>query len=131
MNSNHQEFDACILSAISKVKSGFQTFCQGRPGDWKFFMVLILLLTLRESMASGTWTPLNNAPATGVNCAMLLGDGTVLTYDGSSDCNRLTPDIHGSYINGTWTRLASMNNSRLFFASVLLTNGNVFVAGGE
>jgi hypothetical protein len=93
-------------------------------------VTLMSLLTVR-AMAGGTWAPLATAPATGVNCCMLLGDGTVLTYDGSGNCNRLTPDIHGGYIHGTWTRLAKMNNTRLFFASVLLTNGNVFVAGGE
>ena len=92
---------------------------------------LISLLTIHQSIAGGTWAPLASAPATGVNCCMLLGDGTVLTYDGSGNCNRLTPDIHGGYRFGTWTRLAKMNNSRLFFASTLLTNGNVFVAGGE
>jgi len=71
------------------------------------------------------------APPTGVNSSILLSDGTVLTYDGSGNCNRLTPDIHGNYRNGTWTRLTTMNDDRMFFASVLLTNGNVFVAGGE
>lgn len=62
---------------------------------------------------------------------MVLSDGTILTDNGSGNCCRLTPDIHGSYINGTWTRLASMNYDRMFFASSVLTNGNVFVAGGE
>ncbi len=62
---------------------------------------------------------------------MVLSDGAVLTYDGDGNCNKLTPDIHGSYLNGTWTPAAHMNDGRLFFASVLLTNGNVFVAGGE
>src|SRR5215510_8875941 len=74
---------------------------------------LISLLTIHELIAGGTWAPLATAPATGVNCCMLLGDGTVLTYDGSGNCNRLTPDIHGGYRLGTWTRLAKMNNSRL------------------
>jgi Putative Ig domain/Galactose oxidase, central domain len=94
-------------------------------------VTFISLLTIHQSIAGGTWAPLATAPPTGVNCCMLLGDGTVLTYDGSGNCNRLTPDIHGGYRQGSWTRLAKMNNSRLFFASVLLTNGNVFVAGGE
>ena len=62
---------------------------------------------------------------------MVLSDGTILTDNGSGNCCRLTPDSHGSYLNGTWAQVASMNNSRLFFASVVLTNGNVFVAGGE
>jgi hypothetical protein len=91
----------------------------------------MLLLTVHQSLAGGTWAPLATAPPTGVNSCLLLGDGTVLTYDGNGNCNRLTPDIHGGYRLGTWTRLAKMNNSRLFFASTLLTNGNVFVAGGE
>src|SRR5262245_29394989 len=94
-------------------------------------VALTALLTIQQSIAGGTWAPLATAPPTGVNCCILLGDGTVLTYDGSGNCNRLTPDIHGGYRLGTWTRLAKMNNSRLFFASALLTNGNVFVAGGE
>jgi hypothetical protein len=74
---------------------------------------------------------LANAPPLGVNHAMVLSDGTIYTDNGSGQCLRLTADIHGSYQNGTWTHLSTMNNSRLFFASVVLTNGNVFVAGGE
>ena len=91
---------------------------------------LILVLGFSHAIA-GTWTALTTQPPTGVNSCMVLSDGTVLTYDGSGNCNKLTPDIHGGYINGTWTRLAAMNNGRLFFASQLLTNGQVFVAGGE
>src|SRR5262249_31448244 len=33
--------------------------------------------------------------------------------------------------SGSWTTLASMNTSRLYFASKILLNGNVFVEGGE
>ncbi len=97
-------------------------------------MLLVMLwifLMPSETEAGGTWAPLVNGPPTGVNASMLLDDGTVLTYDGSGNCNKLTPDIHGSYLNGTWTRVAAMNDARLFFASELLTNGQVFVAGGE
>jgi hypothetical protein len=95
--------------------------------------LFVLLCSVLWSMASsgGTWTPLASAPPIGVNHAMLLSDGTVLTDNENGDCCLLTPDIHGGYIHGTWTRLASMNRGRLFFASQLLTNGNVFVAGGE
>ena len=67
----------------------------------------------------------------GVNNCLLLSDGTVLAMDGGGQCAKLTPDSHGSYINGSWTTLETMNSSRLFFASDVLTNGNVFVAGGE
>jgi hypothetical protein len=44
---------------------------------------------------------------------------------------RLTPDDHGSYVNGTWTTLAPMEYSRLWYGSQVLTDGRVFVAGGE
>lgn len=93
--------------------------------------VLVLWLIAPQARAGGTWTALASGPPTGVNNCLLLSDGTVLAMDGGADCNRLTPDSHGSYINGTWTRLAPMNDSRLFFSSDVLTNGNVFVAGGE
>jgi hypothetical protein len=82
-------------------------------------------------MAAGTWTALNNGPPVGVNNCMLLSDGTVLGMNAAGQCVKLTPNINGSYINGTWTTLATMNYSRLFFASQMLTNGNIFVAGGE
>ena len=92
---------------------------------------LVWLLATGETMAGGTWVPLTTAPPIGVNHAMVLTDGTILADNGDGGCCRLTPDIHGSYRNGTWTRLASMHDGRLFFASQVLTNGNVFVAGGE
>jgi hypothetical protein len=34
------------------------------------------------------------------------------------------PNSHGSDINGAWTTLTMMNNSRPFFSFELLTNGN-------
>jgi hypothetical protein len=92
---------------------------------------LVGLLATGEAMAGGTWVPLTTAPPIGVNHAMVLTDGTILADNGDGGCCRLTPDIHGSYRNGIWTRLASMHDGRLFFASQVLTNGNVFVAGGE
>src|SRR5579884_1635800 len=92
---------------------------------------IILLLQDCALMASGTWTALATKPPTSVNNCLLLSDGTVLAINGSGVCCTLTPDIQGSYINGTWTRVAAMNYGRLFYASQLLTNGQVFVAGGE
>ena len=94
-------------------------------------LTVFTLLIAFGAQAGGTWSPVLPSPPTGVNNCILLSDGTVLGMDGSGDCCRLTPDIHGSYLNGTWSQLAAMNNGRLFFSSQLLTNGDLWVAGGE
>ena len=70
---------------------------------------------------------------------LLLTDGRVLCQDaggpfsanGTGHWNTLTPDKHGSYINGTWNQVADGPNKPQFFASAVLNNGRVFVAGGE
>jgi hypothetical protein len=99
---------------------------------WLALLVIVSgLLGAGYAKAGGTWTALTTAPPVGLNNCLLLSDGTVLGMNGAGQCARLTPDIYGSYINGTWTTLTTMNSSRLFFSSDVLTNGNVFVAGGE
>ncbi len=90
-------------------------------------------------LAQGTWTPLTAAaPDYNQGVMLLLNDGSVLAKTSAGGAsgigngwNRLTPDIHGSYINGTWTNAAGMQNSRLYFSSQVLKNGTVYVAGGE
>ena len=69
---------------------------------------------------------------------MLLTDGTVLvkTTAGDTDAigntwDRLTPDASGSYINGTWSTIAPMHFSRLYFSTQVLPDGRLYVAGGE
>src|SRR5262249_49578729 len=44
---------------------------------------------------------------------------------------KITPDSTGSYINGTFSSLASMSLQRLYFASNVLQDGRVLVVGGE
>ena len=63
---------------------------------------------------------------------ILLTDGTVLCQNGgSATWFRLSPDIHGGYLNGTWSTIASMHDTRRFMATQVLRDGRVFVAGGE
>jgi len=51
----------------------------------------------------------------------------------SSDFYKLTPDNTGSYLNGTWTKLASLPSgySPDAFASAVFADGRVVVVGGE
>ena len=46
---------------------------------------------------------------------------------------RLTPDINGSYVNGTWSQIASLpaGYQPLYFASQVLPDGRVIINGGE
>ena len=43
---------------------------------------------------------------------------------------KLTRDINGNYVNGTWSALADGPNAPLYFASAVLRDGRVFVTGG-
>src|ERR1035437_3723531 len=113
----------------------------------KFRAPLILLLCALwmpwKASAAGYWTPLANPAPGGVGVMLLMPDGSVLAASrvtdptenprssGSRLWYRLTPDIHGSYINGTWSNNASMRDTRLWFSGQLLQNGKVFVAGAE
>src|SRR6267378_1501331 len=99
----------------------------------RFLLIVSLCswLPLWQAQAGGTWSALAHPPSAGLNNALLLSDGTVMCGDGGSGWYRLTPDIHGSYVNGTWSVIAATHFTRLFYSSQVLTNGNVYVAGGE
>jgi hypothetical protein len=88
------------------------------------------------------WTPLVNPPPFGTPGTMLLeSDGTVLVHDepdnnvtgGTNMWWKLTPDSHGSYVDGTWSQIASMaaDYTPLYFASAILPDGRMIVEGGE
>src|SRR5258705_3030901 len=84
----------------------------------------------------GTWTPLVHQAPGGSNLMLLLSDGTVMVSNNNgmtigSAWYKLTPDVHGSYINGTWSNLATAHDTRLYYPSQVLRDGRVFVAGGE
>ena len=63
---------------------------------------------------------------------LLLTDGRLMCQDADAvDWWALTPDSQGSYINGTWHQLASMQTPRLYYASTVMKDGRVTVWGGE
>jgi hypothetical protein len=109
-----------------------------KQGWAALLFVACMVLGPLPASAVGTWTPLVNQaplpPGGQIDTMLLLSDGTVMCATNSTNpyaWYRLTPDDHGSYINATWTPLASMYYSRSAFASQVLPNGKVFVAGGE
>src|SRR5437867_4472092 len=98
--------------------------------------------TLVEKMpAQSQWTRTTNNPPVNLGTILLLTDGTVIAHEESdltgnvatNKWYKLTPDINGSYLNGTWSQIASMaaNYGPLFFGSAVLPDGRVVVEGGE
>ncbi len=97
------------------------------------------VVVLAIGMASAqSWQPLNHQPSFTAGTALLLTDGTVMVHhedpnDGYTEWFKLTPDINGSYVNGTWSQLASLTSTYgpLFFASAVLSDGRLIIEGGE
>ncbi len=88
----------------------------------------------QERNAPANWAPLANLPPGGsVINLLLLSDGTVIAQSGDDGQHwfKLTPDAHGSYVNGTWTTLAPMSFPRIYFATNILQDGRVWLLGGE
>src|SRR5215472_6314517 len=65
-----------------------------------------------EGRPAGLWSNLANVPPGGpfnFGNPLLLTDGTVIVHQTSTpDWYKLTPSNTGSYVNGTWTKIASM-----------------------
>jgi len=95
---------------------------------------LALFLSGLGVAGAQTWTPLANQPPFSAGNPLLLTDGTVIAHATCApEWWRLTPDGNGSYINGTWSRIASLPDGYgpLYFASAVLPDGRVIVEGGE
>lgn len=97
-------------------------------------LTLTSLFTLTRISSAQTLTPLVHQSPGGANLAFQLTDGTVMCQANSSqDWYKLTPDNTGSYVNGTWTQLASLQPGYVpdDFASAVLADGRVVITGGE
>ena len=101
------------------------------------FAPVVLLAAIGIASAQ-SWQPLTHQPSFTAGAALLLTDGTVMVHheganNGYSEWYKLTPDINGSYVNGTWSQMASLasNYGPLFFASAVLPDGRLIIEGGE
>jgi hypothetical protein len=89
--------------------------------------------------AAGNWLTLANPAKAALQLMILMSDGTVICANNPSTSSssagfvwyRLTPDPFGHYVEGEWSDIAPMHDSRLYYASQLLHDGRLFVAGGE
>ncbi len=104
----------------------------------KLVFLQIFFIACFTGIAQPTWTAVTNpAPLRSGGGLTLLSDGSILckSFDGFDAVGnmwmKLTPDASGSYVNGTWSKVTPMANSRLYFSSQLLKDGRLYVAGGE
>ena len=100
---------------------------------------------------AGTWQTLANPPSFpdiidpasgndlgpgGGGTPLLMTDGTVIMQNsgyGGADGTafKLTPDINGSYVNGTWSQIATLPYDPIASAAAVLADGRLAVEGGE
>jgi hypothetical protein len=87
--------------------------------------------------AAGTaspWTPLASQPNFRPGSMLLMTDGTVLVHeDDTGKWFKLTPSSSGSYVDGTWSKAATMPNGYTpeYFASAVLPDDRMIIEGGE
>ena len=94
-------------------------------------LVTVVALEWPAATCAASWSKLVNLSPSPAGTMLLLTDGTIMVAGTGSRWMRLTPDINGSYINGTWATLAPMSTPRLWYSSQVLPDGRVWLAGGE
>src|ERR1700691_4762605 len=97
-------------------------------------LLAALLAALPGLAPAQTITQRTHQPPNGAQLTFLLTDGTVLAQAyNNSDFWVLSPDNTGSYVNGTWTQIASLPDgyAPLYHSSAVLPDGRVIIMGGE
>lgn len=116
-------------------------------------LCLALTLMLLPALCwAGHWTRIKHAPPVpeiidlsngnadlgpgGAALPILLTDGGVIIqnvgyFGADGRIFKLTPDKYGSYVNGTWSELATMPYVGVFGAQAVLPDGRVIIEGGE
>jgi hypothetical protein len=113
-----------VRSALHQARSGTQPLALQNS-----------TLSATANAAAPSITPLTNQLPDGISFTLLLTDGTVMAQDGLYAYMwwKLTPDINGSYLNGTWSQLSSLPETYSPGAAseAVLADGRVLIIGGE
>jgi hypothetical protein len=110
-------------------------------------LACLIFISTQTSALPGSWTPVTHAPPltgtfAGLGFPHLMTDGTVIAQQYNNDIGtglmwKLTPNNAGSYINGTWSQIASLpvissaQYAPLYHASAVLPDGRLIFMGGQ
>ena len=100
----------------------------------RFLAIAGLLLAVSGVSQAQSLSFLTNQAPDGAIIEYQLTNGAVMVQGyNANDFWKLTPDIHGSYLNGTWTQLANLPSGYDPYAnaSAVLADGRVVIMGGE
>ena len=108
---------------------------KGGPKSLLLAAALLAGTSLGALAQTPTVTPLTNGtPPDGIVYGFLLTDGSLLFQGGLLfDWYRFTPDKSGSYVNGTYSVVASLPGNYIPYATSggVLPDGRVLLIGGE
>src|SRR5580658_6722987 len=93
-----------------------------------------MLFVFSSASLAQTLERLANPAPDGDLISFQMTDGTVIVQGlQENDFWKLTPDITGSYLNGTWTQIATLPAGYVpyAFASAVLADGRLIIEGGE
>ena len=91
-------------------------------------------LLQHSSIAQAGMVPLRSQPPVSMQLAFLMTDGTVLAQSNQAHAwYSYTPDATGSYLSGSWKKVASLpaGYTPSAFASAVLSDGRLAISGGE
>lgn len=132
-----QRSQAKMLAVKDRHAPRRNTLKEEKMKTLRTLAVSLLLLAISIGTATAqTWQGLKNKAPFNAGAMLLLTDGRVMVHSEQASPQNwwtLTPDNTGSYVNGTWTQIASMPSgyAPLYFGSVVLNTGIVVVEGGE
>jgi hypothetical protein len=98
-------------------------------------LAVALAATVTPSPASAAIQQfIRRQPPVGMQLAWLMTDGSVLAQSNAGNTwYKYTPDITGSYADGTWTQVGSLQSGYApsAFSSAVLADGRLAIIGGE
>ena len=132
------------MPMLPPLPATMKQYYRDNPAAWDQFVAQLPRVQAAPPVAfpppageppAGTWTTVTPAPGNAaLSNPLVLTDGSVIAHVSCTDTwFKLTPSNSGNYVSGTWSKLPPMptGHTPRFFASAVLPDGRVIIAGGE